>query len=112
MLKGRSLRNLIGQAQLCQVNSPELAMLLSENNRRAMSAGKPQYVFLTDASQAPAGYEDKATKIKDHESLTPVQRTNIQMNLDLIQTEKIRNQKGNEDDDLVTEFNLDDLMEG
>lgn len=99
-LKGRSLRNLIGQAQLRQVESSALSELISMNNAKALSAGKPQYVFLLNGKNQQA-YETKAHPLVGNDRLTPVQAVNLQLNLQLIEMENIRHEKGtNHDDDV------------
>lgn len=105
-IKGRSLRNLIGQAQLREVISPALAELLRINNVRAMSAGKAQFVLLPSgkSSDIPSGYPSAAVKLKGNPRLTEIQRLNLDLNLQLIELESIRNEKeGSDDDDLFVD---------
>lgn len=101
-IKGCSPRNLIGQAQLREVRSHSLKELLDMNNIRAMQAGKTQYVLLPSAKAAkvPNGYETAATKLKGNPKLTPVQALNLDLNLQLIEMESIRNEKGTTADDV------------
>lgn len=109
-LKGQSLRKLIGQAQLRHVQSAGLSELLDMNNRRAMRDGKPQYLFLTDGLQAKAypQYESFAQSLKGDKRLTPVQALNLELNLQLIEMESIRQEKGTSThDDIADDF--DDL---
>jgi hypothetical protein len=104
LLKGQSVRKLIGQAQLRHVQSPTLLELLKMNNRRAMQAAKYQYVFLVEGTGADAPkYEAAANKLPT-DKLTTLQRLNLQMNLQLIEVEKIRRTKEG-----VTDPNDDDL---
>lgn len=110
VLKGHSPRNLIGQAQLRQVQSPTLASLIAQNNSKAMREGKPQYVLLLDgkAKSVPPGYEAQAESIKGSSKLSEVQRRNLDLNLQLIEMESIRNEpleeeEGEDGDDI---FNL------
>jgi hypothetical protein len=102
-VKGRSIRNLIGQAQLRQVQSSALEELITMNNQRAMQQGKAQYVFLLDArpSKVPNLYEPKAHQLQGNERLTPVQSLNLELNLQLIEMEKIRREKGVDEDDIL-----------
>lgn len=112
MLKGRSIRNLIGQARLRNVQADALDELLRMNNTNAARASKWQYVFLPDASHANSmpAYEAKARQLKDNPRLTEIQAQNLQLNLQLIEMEQIRNEKKEgtviEDDGL-----LDDLLD-
>lgn len=92
VLKGRSMRNLIGQAQLRQIDSPYLHEVIRFNNQRAMSAGKTQYVFLTSgkATEVPANYETHARKLVGNPRLTEIQALNLGLNLQLIELEAAR----------------------
>lgn len=102
-MKGRSIRNLIGQTQLRQVQSAAVKELITMNNQRAMAAGKVQYVFLLDgkATRLDPTYEAKANQLRGNDRLTPVQAMNLELNLQLIEMEKIRQEKGTEDDDVL-----------
>lgn len=73
------------------------------NNQRAMQAGKVQYVFLLDGRSAtvPNLYEPKAHQLRGNDRLTPVQALNLELNLQLIEMEKIRQEKGTEDDEIL-----------
>lgn len=104
-LKGRSLRNLIGQAQLRQVQAPAVSELIAMNNTRAMNAGKTQYVFLLDGKTAHVDpqYEPKATQLRGNARLTPVQSLNLELNLQLLEMERIRQEEGVDEDDVLNE---------
>lgn len=106
-VKGCSVRNLIGQAQLREVQCSDLNDLLSMNNQRAMRDGKPQYVFLTDGKQAAAipAYVGKAKALLGNERLTPVQAKNLELNLQLVEMEEIRHEKGTPADDDIDDGN-------
>jgi hypothetical protein len=92
--EGHSVRHLIGLAQLRQVESvPLLQALLETNNHQAMTDGKPQYVFLFDGVAMPPGYEKVARAILGNEKVGEKQALNLKINLDLIETEAIRNEK-------------------
>jgi hypothetical protein len=92
MLKGQSIRKLIGQAQLRHVQSDSLRELITMNNRRAIAAAKWQYVMLLDGKGVDAKYAAAINKLPV-DKLSPLQRLNLQMNQQLIQVEEIRNQK-------------------
>lgn len=101
-LKGVSVRNLIGQGLLREVRSAGLRELIDMNNKRAMSAGKAQYVVLVDAKakSIPTGYPAAAQKLSEvKEKLTEQQGRNLELNLQMIEMESIRNQKGDGADD-------------
>lgn len=100
-LKGSSVRNLIGQAQLRQVQSVALQEMLVMNNRRAMTAGKIQYVFLTTGRNPDPAYKSKAQVLQGNPKLTEVQSLNLTLNLQLIEMESIRSERGSEEDDIL-----------
>jgi len=106
-VKGSSLRKLIGQAKLRQVQSAAVKELIAMNNQRAMAAGKMQYVYLLDGktSTVPNLYEPKAHQLRGNDRLTPVQAMNLELNFQLIEMEKIRQEKGIEEDDILDEIN-------
>jgi hypothetical protein len=107
-VKGQSVRKLIGQAQLREIQATELHELLAENNRRAMKDGKVQFVFLPDGKAktmaALGNYEYKAQSLRGNPKLTEIQAQNLELNLQLIELEAIRNQKeGTTTDDDIDE---------
>lgn len=97
--KGRSLRNLIGQAQLRQVQSSKLVDLIEANNQHAVTKGLWQYVFLLNGKNPPHGYVDAANALRGNAKLTNVQAINLDMNLELIglEAEKIKQETEEED---------------
>ena len=109
--KGVSLRNLIGQAQMRHVVTPSLAELIDMNNRKANNEGKPQYLFLTDGKQAAAypQYEQTARSLRGDKRLNTIQALNLDLNLQLIEMERIRQEKGTPDDTLIEDDGLDNL---
>lgn len=108
-LKGRSVRNLIGQAQMRDIQVNELTELLSMNNQRALREGKPQYVFLSDAASIKAVGESYTKTVPSLQGrtdrLTEIQRQNLDLNLQLIELETIRHERGipTDDDDTFHE---------
>lgn len=100
-LPGTSIRNLIGQALLRQVENPLLGELIQENNRRAMKESKPQFVLLLEGRLTPdiMKYENAARQLIDHPSLSSQASTNLKLNLQLIEMEHIRNEKGTSHDE-------------
>jgi hypothetical protein len=99
--KGCSVRHLIGQAQLREVHSTALAEVIQINNTKAMSQGKAQYVFLTTGKKVDPTYPSKAVVLNGNPKLTRVQQLNVSLNLQLIEMESIRLEKGTDDDELV-----------
>lgn len=90
VLKGRSIRNLIGQATLREVQSPHLRELIDMNNSRAISSGKWQYVLLLEGTNPPAAYTTRAEQLLKNPKVQPQQRINTRINLDLIEMEEVR----------------------
>lgn len=88
--EGSSVRNLIGQATLREVQSTRLRELIDWNNMRAQQESKLQYLFLLDGKNPPAGYWAKALKLLDNPKLTAIQRQNVKLNLELISFEEIK----------------------
>lgn len=95
------MRNLVGQARLRELQSTALAELISANNVRACNEGKHQFVVLPEGKSALGlkGYESAARKLVGNKKLTELQAMNLQLNLQLIELEQIRNQKGPVSDD-------------
>lgn len=91
--KGRSLRNLIGQAQLRQVQSSALVDLIEANNTHAVTKGLWQHVFLLSGIAPPHGYVGAATALQGNRKLTPVQAINIDTNLELIGLEQAKKEE-------------------
>lgn len=107
-LKGVSLRNLIGQAQLREVQSQPLRELITMNNHKALSEGKAQYVLLLDGHQVDDRYLAASPKLQGNSKLSPLQAQTLGLNLQLIEMEKIRREKeGVTEDDAV---DIDDLF--
>ena len=89
-VKGSSVRNLIGQAQLRHSTSEYLTELLAENNRLAINKGKHQFVVLLDGKGVDPRYEATAPKLEGNPKLSALQATNLQINLQLMRLEKAR----------------------
>lgn len=97
--KGHSIRNLIGQAKLRQVQSDPLKELINMNNLKAVQSDKEQFVLLLDGKTIPTGYVTAAAKLEGNDKLTEIQALNLKLNLQLIQLEEARNEKGMVSDD-------------
>lgn len=98
-VKGNSLRNLIGQAQLREVQSPALRELLDMNNRKALATGKVQYMLLPTGKGVDLNLKSKFNKLVGNARLTPTQGLNLRLNLSLVELEEERLKKGADDDD-------------
>lgn len=107
-IEGSSLRNLIGQVKLREVQSNHLRALIEENNRLAMKDSKPQYVVLLDGKRPPDKYHSRAVELRGHSKLTPLQAQNLELNLQLIEMEEALKETNNpdmeeDDDDTFTQ---------
>ena len=98
-IEGTSVRKLIGQATLREVESFYLRTLIEENNHHSMIKYSPQYVFLLSGRNVLNGYESAAQGLRGHKKLTPLQAMNLELNLQLIEMEEAK--KEDEDDDIV-----------
>lgn len=101
-LNGRSVRNLIGQAQLREVQSTSLKEMLDMNNHHACSKSKWQYVLLPDGKNPNVNYVTQSSKLPK-DKLTPVQLLNLELNHQLIELEAARREKEGttaDDDDI------------
>ena len=101
-LNGHSVRNLIGQAQLREVQSPALAEVLKMNNHYACTKSKWQYVLLPDGKNPNVNYVTQSNKLPK-DKLTPVQLLNLQLNHQMIELEAARVEKEGttaDDDDI------------
>lgn len=106
-IRGHSIRNLIGQAQLREVHSSALRELINENNNRAMMMHKEQYVLLLNGSLN--GYAKRAKDLLVPEiqaKLSEVQRRNLRLNLQLVELEEARKEAQDDDGDESTEEEL------
>lgn len=99
--QGRSIRNLIGQAKLREVQSKNLKEVIDMNNISAAQAKKWQYIVLLDGKKAHTDYSSQAAKLQALKpgTLSPIQALNLTLNLQLLELEATRNEKGIEDDD-------------
>jgi hypothetical protein len=62
------------------------------NNRRAAQAAKWQYLFLATGKGVDPTWVAAMNRLPV-DKLTPLQRLNLKMNLQLVEVEEIRNQK-------------------
>lgn len=99
---GHSIRNLIGQARLREVQSDTLIELIEANNRAAMADGKYQFVMLLSGENVDPRYVEKAQRLQGNPKLTTLQAHNLEMNMQLIEMEAARKEREEEDDDLFT----------
>ena len=86
--KGHSIRNLVGQAQLREVQSEKLKELITINNQLAMTQRKWQYVVLLSTRKVDPRYVSEARKLSGNPALTEIQARNISLNLSLIEAQE------------------------
>lgn len=86
-IAGHSLRHLIGQVQLRQIESVPLRELISANNREAMSKRRYQFVILPDGKNPDPTYLQHARKLVGNDKLTEIQARNLDLNLQLVDME-------------------------
>ena len=98
-IKGRSLRNLIGQAQLRYVVSPSLSELIEINNHRAISASKYQYIVLLKGTNVAPAVVKAIMAMRGNPRLTEVQDRNTELNAQLIELAVARQEKEEDEDD-------------
>lgn len=86
-LRGHSVRNLIGQVKLREVQSATLKDLIEMNNTVAMQQDKAQFVILLSGKNPNPNYVRLANKLRGNPKLTPIQAQNLELNLQLIEME-------------------------
>lgn len=82
---GKSMRNLVGQVRLREVDSWAMKDLINTNNKRALMTSKYQYVVLLSGANPDPEYVRAAKQLDGSPKLTPVQQRNLTMNLELIE---------------------------
>lgn len=93
-VKGVSVRNLIGQAELREVVTPSLRELIDSNNSLASANGKQQYMVVLDAKYLKDKDVDAIDRLLDNPKLTPVQRRNMRQNKELVDLAAVNRQEG------------------
>jgi hypothetical protein len=85
-IRGSSARKLIGQAKLREFQSRDLIELVDMNNTMAMQKSKPQYLLLRPGSKLlqDASLATKLQNLVGNDKLTEVQKSNLELNLELI----------------------------
>lgn len=86
--KGHSIRNLVGQAQLREVQSEKLKELITINNQMAMSQRKWQYVVLLSTRRVDPRYVSEVRKLIGNPALTEIQARNLELNLAFIEAQE------------------------
>lgn len=95
-----SPRNLIGQGQLRECTSGDLYALLEYNNALAMRQGKPQFVriayYKNRITPVDPTYVEKMVPLLSSEKLTPAQRIQAQVNINLIESDAVMKEASND----------------
>ena len=95
-----SPRNLIGQGQLRECTSGHLYALLESNNAAAMRQGKPQFVriayYKNRITPVDPTYVEKMVPLLSSDKLTPAQRIQAQVNINLIESDAVMKEASND----------------
>ena len=95
-----SPRNLIGQGQLRECTSGDLYALLEYNNAQAMRQGKPQFVriayYKNRITLVDPTYVEKMVPLLSSDKLTPAQRIQAQVNINLIESDAVMKEASND----------------
>ena len=84
-MEGTSLRNLIGQVKLREVQSSKLKELIKINNSKALLQGRPQHIVLMGTHVTPQLSTAVESVGKHLDKLNEVQLLNYNINMQLIQ---------------------------
>ena len=88
--KGHSIRNLIGQARLREVQNDRLIDVIEANNTHAITASQYQYVILLSGKNVRPAYLKAALALRGSDKLTELQEKNLELNLQLIELEQTK----------------------
>ena len=102
-LKGSSVRNLVGQVKLRYSTNPWLTELVRSNNRLVISKQQLQYLVLMHEEALDPRLPTQLRKLEKAEGLTPYQRRNLDLNLQLIELAEAKLVKDNTDESEIFE---------
>ena len=97
-LKGTSVRNLVGQVQLRYVQSTSLREVVQVNNRICINKKQLQYLLLLHGDAVDPKIPDELQKLVHARGLTPQQRTNLDLNIQLCELAEHKKRKDTADD--------------
>ena len=106
VMEGTSLRNLIGQVKLREVQSGKLKELIKANNSKALLEGRPQHIVLMGPDATPQLFTAVENLGEHLDKLNEVQLLNYNINMQLIQvaqqasTQPDHQEEEEEDEDL------------
>lgn len=102
-LKGSSVRNLVGQVKLRYSTNPWLTELVRSNNRLVINKQQLQYLVLMHEEAIDPRLPTQLRKLEKVEGLTPYQRKNLDLNLQLIELAETKLAKDNTDESEIFE---------
>lgn len=102
-LKGSSVRNLVGQVKLRYSTNPWLTELVRSNNRLVIGKQQLQYLVLMHEEAFDPRLPTQLRKLEKVEGLTPYQRRNLDLNLQLIELAEAKLVKDNTDESEIFE---------
>ena len=102
-LKGSSVRNLVGQVKLRYSTNPWLTELVRSNNRLVIGKQQLQYLVLMHEEAFDPRLPTQLRKLEKVEGLTPYQRRNLDLNLQLIELAEAKLVKDNTDESEILE---------
>ena len=105
-VRGHSIRNLVAQAKLREVQSSALTDLIVLNNQLATSQRKWQYVVLLSTRKVDPRYISEARKLQGNARLTEIQALNLDLNLAFIEAQEALQ----ETEETLTKEEADDLV--
>ena len=102
-LKGSSVRNLVGQIKLRYTTNAWLSELVRSNNRLVISKHQLQYLMLMHGETIDPRLLNQLKKLEKVDGLTPYQRRNLDLNLQLIELAEAKLVKDNTDESEIFE---------
>lgn len=102
-LKGSSVRNLVGQIKLRYTTNAWLSELVRSNNRLVISKHQLQYLVLMHGETIDPRLLNQLKKLEKVDGLTPYQRRNLDLNLQLIELAEAKKVKDNTDESEIFE---------
>lgn len=99
VVTGVSVRNLVGQAELREVQTTNLSELIALNNSLAESKGRYGYIVLLDGKRATDAYVRALPSLIDNPKLSSLQQRNARQNQELIQLAQVNREEGGSDAD-------------
>lgn len=99
VLQGQSVRKLIGQAKLREIQCSELRELISLSNTKAAQDAKWQFVIVLPGVKVHPSYWAAARQLVGNPKLTKIQSDNLALNLQLIEMQQAAREPLNKEGD-------------